>query len=527
MNRTFDLNRSRTTLFSGVIEAATEHGGEKVILEDADGTSLTYTKLIVASLVLGGRLKKFTKAGENVGVLLPNAAGLAVTLFGLNAYDRVAAILNFTAGKKALRSAVRTAQLRTILTSKRFVEAGNLQDLIAALSDTEYAPGAKAQIVYLEDVRASIGILDKLAGAARALLASRLYGPAPAKADKPAVILFTSGTEGAPKGVVLTNANLVSNAQQSIAHLSNVLVPGDILMNPLPMFHSFGLTAGTLVPLFAGVKCVLYPSPLHYRQVAKLIDKVKATWIVSTDTFLAGYARAAEPGQLASLKYAVAGAEKVKEPTRQLWRKSGATLLEGYGVTETSPVLACNLPNDNRDGTVGRPLPGVEARLDPVPGLNDGKRLFVRGPNVMAGYMFADRPGVLVPPDGGWHDTGDIVTIDDGFIAIRGRAKRFAKLGGEMVSLAAIETLTYGLWGEAQHVCLSFPDPRKGEQLLLVTDNPDASKDALLAHARREGFPDLWVPKEILVVAAVPVLASGKVDLQATISMAEKARATA
>ncbi len=189
-----------------------------------------------------------------------------------------------------------------MLTSKRFVEAGNLQELIAALSETEYAPGAKTRIVYLEDVRAGIGIVDKLSGAARALLASRIYRPAPQKADKPAVILFTSGTEGAPKGVVLTNANLVSNAQQSIAHLSSVLVPGDMLLNPLPMFHSFGLTAGTLVPLFAGVKCVLYPSPLHYRQVPKLIEKVKATWIVSTDTFLAGYARAAEPGQLASLQ---------------------------------------------------------------------------------------------------------------------------------------------------------------------------------------------------------------------------------
>ena len=527
MNLTFDLARTRTTLFSGVIEAAATHGGEQVVLEDADGTSLTYTRLIVASLVLGGRIKKFTRAGENVGVLLPNAAGLAVTLLGLNAYDRVAAILNFTAGKKALRSAVRTAQLRTVLTSKRFVEAGNLQELIAALSETEYAPGAKTRIVYLEDVRAGIGIVDKLSGAARALLASRIYRPAPQKADKPAVILFTSGTEGAPKGVVLSNANLVSNAQQSIAHLSSVLVPGDVLMNPLPMFHSFGLTAGTLVPLFAGVKCVLYPSPLHYRQVAKLIEKVKATWIVSTDTFLAGYARAAEPGQLASLNYAVAGAERVKEPTRQLWSKSGAVLLEGYGVTETAPVLACNLPHNNRDGTVGRLLPGIEARLEEVPGLNDGKRLFVRGPNVMAGYLLADNPGIVVAPQGGWHDTGDIVTMDDGYVAIRGRAKRFAKLGGEMVSLAAVETLACGLWSDAQHVVLSFPDPRKGEQLLLVTDKPDASKDALLAHARSEGFPDLWVPKEILVVAAVPVLASGKVDLQATVAMAQKTRPTA
>jgi acyl-[acyl-carrier-protein]-phospholipid O-acyltransferase/long-chain-fatty-acid--[acyl-carrier-protein] ligase len=524
MTQTFDPARTRTTLYSGFIEAAVEHGRDKVILEDADGTALTYGRLTLASLVLGGRIKTMTRPGENVGILLPNAAGLAITLLGLNAYDRVAVILNFTAGKKALSSAIRTAQLRTVLTSKRFVEAGKLEELIEALSTAEYAPGAKTRIVYLEDVRAGIGIFDKLGGVMRAALAKRTYRAAPEKADKPAVILFTSGTEGAPKGVVLTNSNLLANTYQALDHMRAIFGPQEILLNPLPLFHSFGLTAGTLVPIFAGVKCVLYPSPLHYRQVPKLIEKVKATLLVSTDTFLAGYARAAEPGQLSSLKHVVAGAEKVKLPTRELWARNGTDILEGYGVTETAPVLACNKPGANNHGTVGRLLPGIEARLETVPGLSEGKQLFVRGPNVMAGYLLPDNPGVVVRPQGGWHDTGDIVTMDDGFIAIRGRAKRFAKLGGEMVSLAAVETLACGLWSDAQHVVLSFPDPRKGEQLLLVTDKIEASKDDLLAHARREGFPDLWVPKEILVVPAVPVLASGKIDLQATVEMARQAR---
>lgn len=524
MTQIFDPQQARRTLFSGFIEAAEKHGADRVIIEDADGTALTYRALTIASLVLGGQLRKFAGPGANVGVLLPNAIGLVVTILGLNAYDRVAVLLNFSAGRKALSSAICTAQLGTVLTSRRFVEAGNFQELIEALSQTEYAPGKKTRIVYLEDVRAKIGLLDKLAGAARALIAKRTYRIDPHKADKPAVILFTSGTEGAPKGVVLTNGNLVANAHQSIAQLSSVLLPGEILVNPLPMFHSFGLTAGTLVPLFAGVKCALYPSPLHYKQIPKFIERTKATLIVSTDTFLAGYARSAEPGQLATLRFAVAGAEKVKQPTRDLWSNSGAVLLEGYGVTETSPVLAVNTPEDNRDGTVGRLLPGVEPRLEPVPGLADGKRLYVRGPNVMAGYMFAENPGVIVAPDNGWHDTGDIVTIDDGFVRICGRAKRFAKLGGEMVSLGAIETLACALWNDAQHVVLSFPDPRKGEQLLLVTDKAAADKDALLAHARREGFPELWVPKSILVVPAVPLLASGKVDLQATVEIARQAR---
>lgn len=524
MTQTFDPAHARSTLFSGFIEAAETHGRDKVILEDADGTTLTYGRLTLASLVLGRRIAKLTRRGENVGLLLPNAAGLVITLLGLNAYERVAAVLNFTAGKRALTSAVRTAQLRTILTSKRFVEAGKLEELIAALNAAEYAPGAKARVVYLEDVRDGISIIDKVAGAVRAALARSIYRPAPGKADNPAVILFTSGTEGAPKGVVLTNANLLANTYQALDHMRAIFGPQEILLNPLPLFHSFGLTAGTLVPLFAGAKCVLYPSPLHYRQVAKLIEKSKATLLVSTDTFLAGYARAAEPGQLASLRHVVAGAEKVKEPTRELWARNGTDILEGYGVTECAPVLACNKPDANNQGTVGRLLPGVEARLEAVPGLSQGKRLFVRGPNIMAGYLLADSPGVVVSPEDGWHDTGDIVTIDDGYVSIRGRAKRFAKLGGEMVSLAAVETLASGLWNDAQHVVLSFPDPRKGEQLLLVTDKPGASKDDLLAYARQQGFPELWVPKAVLIVPAVPVLSTGKIDLQATVKMARRER---
>ncbi|MFA5899471.1 MAG: AMP-binding protein [Hyphomicrobium sp.] len=524
MTQIFDPQRARTTLFSAFLEAASRHGRDRVIVEDADGTTLTYRRLTLASLVLGRRLSGLARRGEYVGVLLPNSAGLIITLLGLNAYDRVAVFLNFSAGKKALTSAIGTAQLRTILTSRRFVEAGNFQDLIDTLARAEYAPGSKTRIVYLEDVRARIGIVDKLAGAARAALAKVLYRPAPKKADNPAVILFTSGTEGSPKGVVLSNANLVSNVHQALAHLHTLLVPGEILLNPLPMFHSFGLTAGTLVPLFAGIKCALYPSPLHYKQVPKFIERTKATLMVATDTFLAGYARAAEPGQLSTLRFAVAGAEKVKESTRQLFEAYGAQLLEGYGVTETSPVLACNVPEANRHGTVGPLFPGMEVRLDEVPGLSDGKRLFVRGPNVMVGYIFADKPGVIVAPEGGWHDTGDIVAIEDGCVRICGRAKRFAKLGGEMVSLGAIELLASALWNDAQHVVLSFPDPRKGEQLLLVTDKGAASKDELLAHARREGFPELWVPRSILIVPAVPLLATGKVDLQATVELARQSR---
>jgi acyl-[acyl-carrier-protein]-phospholipid O-acyltransferase/long-chain-fatty-acid--[acyl-carrier-protein] ligase len=259
-----------------------------------------------------------------------------------------------------------------------------------------------------------------------------------------------------------------------------------------------------------------------------LIGTTKATVLFATDTFLQGYARAADPESLKTIRYVIAGAERVKDQTRATWSKFGATILEGYGATECSPVLACNLPEGNAPGTVGPLLPGIEARLDPVEGIAEGGKLVVRGPNVMLGYMLKDKPGVVVPPLDGWHDTGDIVAFDTAArIAIKGRAKRFAKLGGEMVSLAAVEAMVGELWPENNHVVVSLPDPRKGEQLVLVTDKTDAGRDALLAKARGAGVPELWVPKHILWVESIPLLGSGKVDFPAATELARGETASA
>lgn len=523
---TFDPISARTTLFAALLDAKRRHGAAKVVLEDAERQTLTYGRLVLGSLVLGGKLAGITRPGQAVGVLLPNVNGLAVTVFGLNAYGRVAAMLNFTAGVRNLISAVKTGLVETVVTSRRFIETANLGEVASALAATEISPGKHVKIVYLEHVRTSIGALDKLSGAARSALAGVLFADAASRADKTAVILYTSGTEGSPKGVALTNTNLVSNARQIYAHAAGMLSPADTVMNPLPMFHSFGLTAATLMPVLNGLKTVLYPSPLHYKQVPKLIGDTKATVLFATDTFLQGYGRAANDGELNSVRFVIAGAERVKDATRAMWSKTGTTILEGYGATECSPVLACNLPSGNRPGSVGRLIPGIEPQLHPVEGITDGGKLVVRGPNVMAGYILAERPGVLVKPEGGWHDTGDIVTIDDGFVTIRGRAKRFAKIAGEMVSLAAVEMLAQDVWPDHQHVVISLPDPKKGEQLVLVTDNPLAQRGELLAHAQAEGVPELWVPRSIQIVEQIPVLGSGKVDLAATHTLARQTRPT-
>ena len=521
----FDAKTADLTLFAALLAAAHRHGASKPILEDAERTPLTYKRVILGALVLGAKLAAETQRSENVGVLLPNVNGLAVTIFGLNAYGRIAAMLNFTAGLKNLRSAVQTARVRTVVTSRRFVDMAKLEDIVAGLAETETAPGKRVRIVYLEDVRKTIGTRDKLVGVARSVFAAGFHRRNALRPDQPAVILFTSGTEGTPKGVVLSSRNLVANAQQIFAHADGMLSSADTVLNPLPMFHSFGLTAACLMPLLNGMKVVLYPSPLHYKQVPALVRETRATVLFATDTFLQGYGRAAEEGDLESVRYVIAGAERVKDATRAMWAKWGTTILEGYGATECSPVLACNLPPSNTPGTVGPLLPGITPRLDPVEGIAEGGKLVVKGANVMLGYMLADKPGVVVPPEGGWHDTGDIVTIDErGLVAIKGRAKRFAKIGGEMISLAAVETMVAGLWPEANHVCVSLPDARKGEQLVLVTDKADADKAALIARARADGIPELWVPKAVLVVPQIPVLGSGKVDFPGAIELARQAR---
>ncbi|HEX8665120.1 MAG TPA: AMP-binding protein [Beijerinckiaceae bacterium] len=512
----FDIGETRTTLFGALLDARDRHGRNRVAVEDPERNPLTYGRLVLGALVLGRRLAAITAPGERVGVLLPNVQGVAVVLFALNARGRVPAMLNFTAGVKNLKAACDLAAVKTVLTSRRFVEQGKLDDVVAAL-------GEGRRIVWVEDLRAALTSLDKAIGFAESLIARRVAARSGMGPDDPAVILFTSGSEGVPKGVALSNANLVANARQIAAHAAGALSPADTLFNPLPVFHSFGLTAGLLLGLLSGMKVVLYPSPLHYRQVPKLIGATGATILFATDTFLQGYARAAEADDLKSVRYVIAGAERVKEETRRLWDRAGATILEGYGATECAPVIACNLPDRNRPGSVGPFLPGTEWRLDPVEGIAEGGRLFVKGPNVMLGYLDAAAPGGVAAPEEGFHDTGDIVSVDDGFVTIRGRAKRFAKIGGEMVSLAAVEAVAQGLWPESNHVVVALPDPRKGEQIVLVTDNDSADRDALLAHAREQGFPELWVPKAILV-APIPVMGSGKIDVPATAEMARKLR---
>jgi acyl-[acyl-carrier-protein]-phospholipid O-acyltransferase/long-chain-fatty-acid--[acyl-carrier-protein] ligase len=508
---TFDSRLSRRSLFDALLDAAHKHGANKKILEDQERNPLSYTDLIRASFALGRKIASITDRGERVGVLLPSSSAGVVTFFALHAYGRTPAMLNFTAGLRNLRAAVRLANVRRVLTSHRFIEQGKLHDVVDALEES-------CEITYLEDTRKTIGTVDRVLA-----LGSSLFPRQAATrtgADDAGVVLFTSGSFGAPRGVVLSQANLLANVAQIQAHID--LDPAWVLFNPLPIFHCFGLTAGVLLPLLTGMKAFEYPSPLHVKQIPPLVKDTRASILLATDTFVNQYARAAAPGEMSGLEFVVCGAEKVRDETHALIneRFGPIPLLEGYGATEASPVIAVNKPTDNRRGTVGGLLPGIQTRVESVDGIHRGGRLYVRGANVMSGYIGAD--GGLEPPPDGWHDTGDVVEItDDGWITILGRVKRFAKVGGEMISLTAAEDLASGLWPDARHAVISLPDAKKGERLILVTDRRDADVGALLAHAQHVGAPELAVPRRIVKATEIPVLGSGKTDYVAIQRMAE------
>lgn len=482
------------------------------ILEDATMQPLTYRRLLIGAELLGARLAARLGSTERVGVLLPNINALPVTLLGLWARGKVPALLNFTSGTATMLACAQLAGLKQVITSRAFLERARLKP--------EPFVTAGLELVYLEDVRAEIGGAARLWAALRMRFApgtlARHRGRSRAEAGSaPAVILFTSGSEGVPKGVELTHTNLLANLRQMLAVID--VTDHDRVFNALPTFHSFGLTVGLLLGLVRGLYVFLYPSPLHYRLLPNVLYDRHCTVFLATNTFLNGYARRAHPFDFRALRYLFAGAEKVQEETARVWaQRFGVRILEGYGATECSPVISVNTPMAPKHGTAGRLLPGMEARLEPVEGVPDAGRLLVRGPNVMRGYLNPDADAQFRAL-GGWYDTGDIVSVDDeGFLTIRGRLKRFAKVSGEMVSLTAVEDALAGAFPQYGPRCevavIARPDEDKGEALVAVTNEPRLRLDEIRAALRARGLPNLCVPREVVVVREIPKLGTGKVN---------------
>ena len=513
----FVTSHYRQTIFSALLEARKIHGGKHIVAEDLERIPLDYNALITRTILLGNLFEEITSAGENVGVMLPNTTKTLNVVLGLQLYGRVPAMLNFSTGYAGMISACNLAQVQTVLTSRRFIELGKLTDDAEKLCQ-------HVNLVYLEDLAANISFTSKLKGLYQSKTAHYWYKHTDYHTDSPAVILFTSGSEGTPKGVVLSHSNILANHKQLASRIS--FTAQDLVLNVLPMFHSFGFSAGALFPVLNGIRTFLYPTPLHYSVIPEIAYEKNATVLFSTNTFLAAYGKKAHAYDFYNVRYVFAGAEKLQESTRELWaEKFGIRIFEGYGATETSPIVSANTPMENKTGSVGRFMPGMEHRLEPVPGIEEAGKLHVAGPNIMAGYFLSDNPGKLVPPKSiygkGWYDTGDIVNVDkEGYISIRGRSKRFAKISGEMVSLTAVEQLTSKIWPDGQHAVVSLPDVRKGEQVILVTTQKDASSSHIIASAK--GVATINLPRKIIVVDKLPVLATGKTDYPAVTECVEK-----
>lgn len=516
----FKTRQTQDTLYQALLSAKAAHGRGHVICEDIERKPLSYQKFILRCIILGRYFSKITKPQDRVGIMLPNSVATAALFFGLQAFSRVPAMLNYSTGPKNLLSACEIANIKRVYTSQKFIEKGNLYHLTEALS------AAGIEVCYLEDLRAEITVFRKLF----AMLVSQfprfyyekwVHRKQRLDPHSPAVLLFTSGSEGVPKGVVLSHANILANRLQMASKID--FTPNDTVFNAMPVFHSFGLTGGMMLPFLLGIRVFFYPSPLHYRIVPEMVYDTNATLLFGTDTFLSNYAKYAHPYDFYSVRYIFSGAERLRDETRAIWsEKFGLRIFEGYGATETSPVLSSNTPMHNKAHTVGRLMPGIEYRLREYPGIKEGKELLVKGPNIMLGYLKHDSLGKLIPPNDGWYETGDIVDIDDeGFISIKGRAKRFAKVAGEMVSLAAVEAYLQQLWPNAYHAAVNLPDPKKGEQIILVTNYAAAKRDEIIAFVRKQGIAEIAIPKKIIFAEAFPILASGKIDYVTAKDMAQ------
>jgi acyl-[acyl-carrier-protein]-phospholipid O-acyltransferase/long-chain-fatty-acid--[acyl-carrier-protein] ligase len=510
------------TVFEALLASIRWFGRSGMVAEDLQRKPLSRRMLLARSFALGAQVAKSSLPGEHVGVMLPNSAGVVAVFMAMQCCGRVPAMLNFSSGPQSLITAIHTARIKIVYTARRFIDQAKLENLIVALAN-------HVEIVYLEDVAARISRFDRLLALSSATFPYLTYRRRTRTRDPlgTAIILFTSGSEGVPKGVVLSHRNLLANCAQTQALIG--MNQSDLVFNALPVFHSFGLTAGMLLPLLYGAKTFYYPTPLHYRIIPEMCYRLDATILFGTNTFLAAYAQSAHSYDFHSLRYVIAGAERLQADTRKLWaEKFGIRIMEGYGATEASPVVAVNTPVANKAGSVGRMISGIEYYLEPVDGVAHGGRLVIRGPNIMRGYLYHGSDGEIIAPmtrrGPGWYDTGDIVDVDsEGYVHILGRAKRFAKVGGEMISLAAVEEIANAAWPEKAHAAVAVADTKKGEIVVLVTQQAQADRRGFLAQAQKLGASELHLPRRFIHIAELPVLGTGKLDYREIGEIARKA----
>jgi acyl-[acyl-carrier-protein]-phospholipid O-acyltransferase/long-chain-fatty-acid--[acyl-carrier-protein] ligase len=502
------------------------------ITDGLDGSMLSRGKLLGAAIALSRHLKKVCPE-KRIGIVLPPGKGGVVANLAVVLAGKIPVNLNFTSARDSIESAMEQGELRTTITARL---------LAKRLDDFPWTP----QVVYLDEV------LPKMKGAILGWWIFGLVLPSPLLAGllklprvgdhSEAILLFTSGSSGKPKGVILSHRNILGNVSQFGVMLD--AKKEDVMLASLPFFHSFGCTVTLWYPIIEGVRTASYPNPLEAGKIAQLVEKQAVTIMLATPTFLRAYLRKAEPAQLRTLRLLITGAEKLPDELAKAFEtRFGKEVLQGYGLTETSPVASVNLPEPkparpgqpvqpcNRLGSTGKLLPGMAAEIrDPDTGdkksLHDTGMLWLRGPNIFEGYLNAPAQTADVLQNG-WFKTGDIGRIDeDGFLFIEGRLSRFSKIGGEMVPHETIEQKVVEALTTEEHsdrfiAIVGVADAAKGEALVILS-SIDLDLPALRAKLSEAGVPNLWIPKTVRRVDAIPVLASGKLDLAGCKKLAEQ-----
>ena len=497
------------TLGEAFLQAAKRRPGA-FCMADSTGQQLTFGRALIAGLLLSRIVRRLAGDRQYVGLLLPASVGGALANVATSLAGKVPVNLNFTTGHDAMAAAIERCGIATILTSRTFVSKAGIETL----------PG----MVFLEDLMKQISPAAKL----RAALAARLL-PAPLLArlyahernpDALATVIFSSGSTGVPKGVMLTHRNILSNIDAAMRVFK--LTESDIMLGILPFFHAFGFTATLWLPLVNSFGVVYHPNPMDAKTIGELAGSYGGTIMISTPTFCAAYVRKIQPEQFARLRYAIVGAEKLRQPIASAFKdRFGIDLIEGYGCTEMSPVVAVNMP-ERRPGSVGRPIPGVRAQVvDPVSGegplVGEEGMLLVAGPNRMQGYL-GDPALSAAAFHHDWYVTGDIAAIDaDGFIRITDRLSRFSKIAGEMVPHMKIEEEIQELLDDGHAAAVvSVPDEMRGERLVAFYSDPAQTPGGLWDRLTATSLPKLWIPKreDLRHIDVIPTLGSGKIDLR-------------
>lgn len=494
------------------VRMAKKQAGKLAIIDKTTGRDVTYSRALIATLILSSKLQKYDRGF--IGIMIPTSAGCALASAGALMSGRVPVMINYSTGAETnAKYAQKKCGFKTIITSKALLEKIN-------------CPVVEGMVM-IEDIMAGITTGDKLLAALKSKLPTSLILNLIHKGNEndTAAVLFTSGSEKDPKAVPLSHRNIAANIKNFSDYTG--INGSDILLANLVFFHVFGLTVNLWVALYHGMTMVTYANPLDFQTVSKIAREEKPTIMVGTPSFFWGYLQKSEPGDFKTLRLMVAGADKCPDALREGYlKKHGVILLEGYGATETSPVISVNIPEFNRPGSTGKVIPGVQVRIENFETGEECKtrevgKIMAKGDSVMSGYYNDPEQTAEVLKDG-WYNTGDMGFFDeDGYLWHAGRFKRFTKVGGEMVSLVKVENVLEKYLPEGVGCCVvEISDQKKGSYIV-ATVSKEVNKTEVLRHMMKD-LPIIALPRQFVVIEQLPMMGTGKIDFRTVTGMVQK-----